>query len=301
MKSGKAILEVMIMTRRKTNSSIWGKISAFFKHRTFVLAIILCGISAVCLAGIYMVEQNKQKDDINLVDLNDTLDENYETDLAKKEIEETESKETATKSVKEENYGEGDEGDTEDVESQDPLDTTDENFGNADEGKLADNSDTAVNSEETEAVISNAAANTGSLNYKETDLLTWPVTGNVILDYSMDKSIYFPTLDQYKYNPALIIQSAVNTQVAAAAKGKISSIEVNEETGTTITMDLGNSYELVYGQVKGPLVEVGDVVNKGDAIAYIAETTKYYSVEGSNLYFQMKKDGKPVDPLELLQ
>ncbi len=32
--------------------------------------------------------------------------------------------------------------------------------------------------------------------------------GAVIMSYSMDKTVYFQTLDQYKYNPAVIIESA---------------------------------------------------------------------------------------------
>ena len=38
----------------------------------------------------------------------------------------------------------------------------------------------------------------------------------VVLDYSMDGSIYFPTLNQYKYNPALVIGAGTGSQVAAA-------------------------------------------------------------------------------------
>lgn len=33
--------------------------------------------------------------------------------------------------------------------------------------------------------------------------LLWPAAGTILIDYSMDGSVYFPTLNQYKYNPAL--------------------------------------------------------------------------------------------------
>jgi len=32
----------------------------------------------------------------------------------------------------------------------------------------------------------------------------------------------------------------------------------------------------------------------------VSEPTKYYAVEGSNVYFQILKDGKPIDPEEIL-
>ena len=43
------------------------------------------------------------------------------------------------------------------------------------------------------------------------------------------------------------------------------------------------------------------VVKEGEVIGNISAPTKYYSVEGPNLYFAMKKDGVPVDPFEYLE
>ena len=39
----------------------------------------------------------------------------------------------------------------------------------------------------------------------------------------------------------------------------------------------------------------------GHVLGYVAEPTKYYSVEGSNLYFALQKDGQPVDPVAFFQ
>lgn len=154
--------------------------------------------------------------------------------------------------------------------------------------------------QETEAA--EAAANIQpTVAYEDTTPLTWPVAGTVLMDYSMDATVYFATLDQYKYNPALIIGSEVGNQVVASAKGIVDSIQVNEETGTTLTLNLGNSYELVYGQLKEVAVSEGDVVETGTLLGYVSEPTKYYCEEGSNLYFEMKKDGEPVDPFLYLE
>ena len=80
--------------------------------------------------------------------------------------------------------------------------------------------------------------------------LLWPVDGNVLLSFSMDKTVYFSTLDQYKYNPAMVISGAEGDQVIASAPGIVKSIDVTAETGTTVNVDLGNGYELFYGQLK---------------------------------------------------
>ena len=130
--------------------------------------------------------------------------------------------------------------------------------------------------------------------------LSWPVDGDVLISYSMDKTVYFPTLQQYKYNPALIISGKVNDKVMAAARGKVTSIETNAQTGVTVTMDLGDGYQAVYGQLKEVPLATGDVVEAGETIGYISEPTKYYSVEGSNLYFQIRQDGENRNPLDFL-
>lgn len=131
--------------------------------------------------------------------------------------------------------------------------------------------------------------------------IDWPLEGNVILNYSMDATVHFVTLDQYKYNPAVIIEGEVNDKVCSVARGKITSIENNEVTGCTITVDLGDGYEAIYGQIKEPNFAVGDYVEAGHVIGYVAEPTKYFSVEGSNLYFAMEKDGVPMDPMEFFE
>ena len=38
----------------------------------------------------------------------------------------------------------------------------------------------------------------------------------------------------------------------------------------------------------------------GNVIGYLEIPTKYYSLEGCNLYFEMLKDGQPVNPMDYL-
>lgn len=138
------------------------------------------------------------------------------------------------------------------------------------------------------------------LNFSEETQMEWPVNGNILLDYNMDQTVYFPTLDQYKLSPAIAVQAAEGAPVLASVPGTVYSIEENAQTGTTVTMEIGSGYQAVYGQLKDLAVEEGATVDKGTVIGYIAVPTKYYSEEGSNLYFAMKKDGEPVDPIAYL-
>lgn len=144
-------------------------------------------------------------------------------------------------------------------------------------------------------------AGSGRIAFSQDSSLLWPVDGDVILNYSMDKSIYFSTLNQYKYHPAIVISAPVGSEVQCAADGKVSWITVDEETGTTLTMDLGNGYEAVYGQLKEVAVKEGDTVESGELLGYVSEPTKYYTLEGSNLYFQLLKDGEPQNPMDYMK
>lgn len=168
----------------------------------------------------------------------------------------------------------------------------------------------AVTTESTEVAqvekeAENETAETGAganvLHFDPEAGMLWPMEGNVILNYSMDSTIYFATLDQYKYNPAVIIAGEVNNKVYSVAKGKVIGLSNNEETGCTMTVDLGDGYRAIYGQLKEPNFAVGDYVESGHVLGYVAEPTKYYSVEGSNLYFALQKDGQPVDPVAFFQ
>ena len=123
-----------------------------------------------------------------------------------------------------------------------------------------------------------------------------PVSGEPLINYSMNGSVYFQTLDQYKYNPAVIYSAAQGEKVKACTTGRVTQIYSTAELGHVLTMDLGDGYQAVYGQLDNIEVPIGSIVEAGAGLATVAAPTKYYSVEGSNLYFQILKNGESVDP-----
>lgn len=145
-----------------------------------------------------------------------------------------------------------------------------------------------------------AAAVIPTVDFAEDTLMIWPLSGDVLLDYSMDQTVYYPTLDVYKYSPGIVISAAEGSEVLAAANGTVESIRQDAETGTTVTLDMGNGYRASYGQLENVLVQEGQTVGQSTILGYIGQPTKYYSVEGTNLYFAMSKDGTPIDPITYL-
>ena len=83
------------------------------------------------------------------------------------------------------------------------------------------------------------------------------------VDYNMDETVYYPTLDQYRVSSAIALQAVEDAPVYAAADGQVLSVVQDACTGTTVTMELGNGYQAVYGQLKDLTVAEGDTVKGG--------------------------------------
>ena len=266
------------------------KVNQLFKDKLFLVMMVIGLLTAVAAVGVLTVG---------------STDENGQSPYLEVPGGELMAKENGQNGADQENTGDNAQAAAE-ASQEDPKafaqKNTDENAGN---NPLTDNENTAENKNTgndlaAEAGAGKQAAKALVLNFTDTSSLTWPVRGNVILDYSMDQTTYFPTLDQYKLSPAIAVGAVEGAPVVAAVNGKVYSIEQNAQTGTTLTMELGNGYQAVYGQLTDLTVSEGDTIKKGTTIGYIAQPTKYYSTEGTNLYFAMKKDGEPIDPIEYL-
>lgn len=147
-------------------------------------------------------------------------------------------------------------------------------------------------------VMSNNKDNEAAiLHFNGEDGLSWPVIGDVVMSYSMDERIYFATLNEYRYYSAVAISAEEGAPVSAVAIGRVTKTGINEEIGQYVIMDLGDGYQATYGQLAELTVEQGDKVSKGQIIGYVAAPTKYYSLEGTNLYFKLEQNGTSIDPL----
>lgn len=215
----------------------------------------------------------------------------------KKEAEQDEKKTDQTK--KEESDEPKKDDPVEKSEAGKKSGSTDKSDGEEEAGMFDESVDTVMSDEvqaqETSAIVQ------PELDFGEDDQLVWPIVGDVLINYSMDQSIYFPTLDQYKYNPAIVIAATQGENISAAADGRVTSVSYDRDTGNTVVMELGNGYELTYGQLENITVSEGSFVHVGDGIGTVAAPTKYYSLEGTNVYFKLTKDGEPVNPMSKLQ
>lgn len=154
---------------------------------------------------------------------------------------------------------------------------------------------------EKKVAVMEAGEKVNSLKFDQEAGISWPVTGDVIMKYSADNTVYFKTLGQYKSNPAIIISAAEGTNVSNGVEGVVTAVGQNEEIGNYVETSIGDDYKIIYGQLDNIQVEKGATIKEGELIGVIAAPTKYYSEEGSNLYFKMTCENDPVDPMIFLK
>lgn len=280
--------------------------SGLRKERIIMLAASAFILTALTMTGIYVNQRNTQDNDQNRIDLNELNQEiqNQTNDIAD-QIAGLQPQNPVNPSDDldvEINYEEANTSDVvlpvedramlgQDVVGEDDwLDISEE------ENLPSENvTDTARGT-----VDNRTSAPEVTLHFSESDELAWPIVGNILMNYSMNQVVYYKTLNQYRYNPSVVIEATVGQPITAAADGKILSIRENVETGGTIICDLGDGYQLTYGQLEDYAVSVGDYVEKGDILGYVAEPSIFYSEEGCNVYFKLTKDGEPVNPLNIM-
>lgn len=276
------------------------KFSEFFKGKGYyvLLFIGVVAIAAVAIIGSQLSSRQSSEDQ-QYVDLNDT-DSNKTVDNNKNPTNNPVSEGVTNKPANtSSNSNDGQPVNNNGAE----LEGYTDNKTGTDKAQTDKTKDNAVETSG-KNVKNGLNAALAKLSFKSDDGLAWPVSGNVLLNYSMDHTVYFATLMQYKTNPAIIIDAKVGKSVKSAAKGIVTKIEAkNDETGYTVTMGIGSGYTLTYGQLdkKSVSLKVGDTVEKGAIIGKVAAVTNYYTVEGSNLYFKVMKKDKPVNPMLLLK
>ena len=92
----------------------------------------------------------------------------------------------------------------------------------------------------------------------------------------------------------LFIRSSTGGDVKAVAGGRVVFADWLRGFGNLMIVDHGNSYMSLYGNNETNHKQVGDTVRGGDTIASVGNSG---SNTESGLYFELRHQGKPFDPL----
>ena len=264
----------------------------FLRGKGAADGIVICFAAVIALTGAYTFSSYRNDMEDQMAEAQEQAEELTEEIEGPEGLFDNTAEETNTDDiVLPESDAGGTDGSVSEEDGTDDLDPGAEDSAGSGEDSSAGSP--AVPSGDTSAAV--------DVWFTEDSTLAWPASGAVIMNYSMDQTVFFQTLEQYQYNPAMIVSGEVGETIGASAPGIVTNIEETAQTGTTVTMDMGNGYSAVYGQLADVPLAIGDYVNTGETVGILAEPTKYFSIEGPNLYFEIMKDGEPVDPLNYME
>ena len=291
-----AILSTEVMKMNNRDKTLLQKL----KDNAFYLSLGLGLFAILAVVGVYTAQQNDIKVAENEMDLN--VASNY-TDVSENEVAKTngevvDEEDTIANTddsvrANQDKYGDlsANTGNVVDMEQ----DTISENS----EDDVPNGTESAAMSEDSsrqeESIPTTVDA--GQLDFNSEQTITWPVNGEVLIPYSMETTVHFKTLDQYRCNPGMMIQAGVGTTVQNAYLGQVTNVTSDNTYGNMVTLYIGNDYSITYGQLDTIYVKEGDFVKAGQSIGTIGKPTDSFTEEGSHLFFQMSCGEETVDPM----
>ncbi|UHQ21075.1 peptidoglycan DD-metalloendopeptidase family protein [Lysobacter sp. KIS68-7] len=116
--------------------------------------------------------------------------------------------------------------------------------------------------------------------------LGWPVSGSLVAAYG-------GTLPDGRRSEGVLIAAAPGTTVKAVADGRVVFADWMNGYGLILIVDHGNGYMSLYAHNDALLRDAGDTVKRGDPLASVGNS----GGQGrSALYFELRRNGQPVDP-----
>ena len=115
-----------------------------------------------------------------------------------------------------------------------------------------------------------------------------PVNGELTGRFGTSRAAGGPTWK------GLFIRAAEGSPVRAIAPGRVVFAEWLRGFGNLLILDHGNQYLSIYGNNQALLKKTGDVVQAGDVIATVGNSG---GNSQTGLYFEMRYQGRPFDPL----
>jgi murein DD-endopeptidase MepM/ murein hydrolase activator NlpD len=122
----------------------------------------------------------------------------------------------------------------------------------------------------------------------------WPVSGPITSPFGMRNH---PVFGRFIMHAGIDIAAAEGTTIAAAAAGRVILAQYAGNCGNMITLDHGGGMATNYCHLSQIFVGVGQDVQRGQAIGAVGMTG---DATGPHLHFEVRIDGRPVDPLGYL-
>lgn len=125
--------------------------------------------------------------------------------------------------------------------------------------------------------------------------LSWPVSGRISSAFGMRTN---PVSHRFIMHSGIDIAAEMGTTVLAPAEGHVISAGWNDGGyGNMIILGHGGAMSTLYGHLSQIFIGVDQEVRKGQAIGAVGSTG---NSTGPHLHFEVRMDGRPVDPMSYL-
>lgn len=125
--------------------------------------------------------------------------------------------------------------------------------------------------------------------------LSWPNNGDVVGLFGRHKH---PKFDTFIYRKGIEIRPNFKEDVQAVYDGRVMYADWFRGYGMVIILDHGESYYTLYAHLARVLVKQGESVKRHQTVGTVGETG---FIQENRLYFEIRHQGKPVDPLVWLK
>jgi septal ring factor EnvC (AmiA/AmiB activator) len=125
--------------------------------------------------------------------------------------------------------------------------------------------------------------------------LEYPVRGEVIGEFG---KVRHPDFSAELFRKGIDIEAPLGEEVKAVEAGTVVFADRFSGYGKMIILDHGQRYYTVYAHLSEISKATGQAVGRGERIGSVGDSD---SLKGSRLYFEIRKDGKPLDPLTWLK
>ncbi|MEN6414489.1 MAG: M23 family metallopeptidase [Veillonellales bacterium] len=122
-----------------------------------------------------------------------------------------------------------------------------------------------------------------------------PVTGKITAKYGWQQH---PVLKQEMMHEGIDFAVPLGTSVRASAPGQVKMITDSAQFGKVLILQHSQAVETLYGHLGEVLVQPDDMVSQGQVVAKVGKTGM---TSGPLLYFEVRENGKAVDPLTRLK
>jgi murein DD-endopeptidase MepM/ murein hydrolase activator NlpD len=122
-----------------------------------------------------------------------------------------------------------------------------------------------------------------------------PARGPLSSRYGMR---YHPILHRRKLHTGDDIAAKYGSPIRAAKGGRVLWAGWKKAYGNTVIMDVGNGVTVLYGHASKLGVTAGQPVKEGQYIGNVGSTG--WST-GPHLHFEVRKNGRPIDPTAILR